>query len=327
MLNYRPKMFDEAAGSHTSKNIFKIIISFILVFIVILILETIPPAIISWRAMKEEMARLSADGFSGNEWELSMKASQIVSMDPKIMVPTLFSTIFGTLAAIFYCRCIELRPVHSMGARKKGIFGSYFLGLLIGAALMSVIVLLSSVTGASSTSACKNVNYFVIAMFFLGFVVQGMSEEFIFRGYLMTTIGGSGHHTALAVGISSVGFALAHATNPGFGLVPFINLTLFGAFAALYMILFDNIWGVSAIHSMWNFTQGNLYGISVSGSGDTESVFRTAAVSSKDYITGGEFGIEGSLFTTIALGIGVAAVLAALYKKSSAASKAAQPQA
>ena len=131
----------------------------------------------------------------------------------------------------------------------------------------------------------------------------------------MVTIGGSGKKTYIAVAISAVGFALAHASNPGFGVLPFINLTLYGVFAALYLIFFDNIWGISAIHSIWNFAQGNIYGISVSGSGDTESVLISTPLSSHDFLTGGKFGIEGSLITTLVLCIGTALLLYAFSKK------------
>jgi hypothetical protein len=67
------------------------------------------------------------------------------------------------------------------------------------------------------------------------------------------------------------------------------------------MIAFDDIWGASAIHFIWNFTQGCFYGISVSGTGDTESIFRTVQVSQNSFLTGGNFGVEGSIFTTITL--------------------------
>lgn len=316
MLNYRPKVFGEASKAHTSKNIFIIIFSFIVVFIVILILESIIPAIVSWNPMQEELAKQDANSSMGELFQQSMEISSKVTAKPGIMIPTLLSTVFGTLAAIFYCRCIETRPVRSMGARKKGFFANYFTGLLVGAALMSAIVLMTKLTGAGSVKLCENVNYKIIALFFLGFVVQGMSEEFIFRGYLLTSIGGAGHHTLLAIMISAVGFGLAHAANPGFGIFPFFNLVLFGVFAALYLIVSDNIWGISAVHSIWNFTQGNVYGISVSGTGDTESIMRTTAISTKDYITGGKFGIEGSIFTTIALGVGIIVLLCLLNKKS-----------
>ncbi|MCR5600526.1 MAG: CPBP family intramembrane metalloprotease [Ruminococcus sp.] len=305
MLDHRPKMFEEASKTHTSKNLFVIILSFAAVLIIILVLESIVPGIVTTKPMLEEMQK---QGYLDGTQKLSLKDSIAiatkVSAIPKVMIPSLLSTIFGTVTALFYCRFIEMRPVRSMGARKRKLIPHYMLGLAIGIALMTAITLLSVAFGANSISVCSGVNYKIIALFFIGFFVQGMSEEFIFRGYFMTSIGGSGQHTLVAVGISAVGFALAHAANPGFGPVPFINLTLFGVFAALYMILFDDIWGVCAIHSIWNFTQGNFYGISVSGTGDTESVLKTTAVSSKDFLTGGKFGIEGSIFTTVVLVIG-----------------------
>lgn len=316
-MNYRPKMFDEASKTHTSKKLFAILLAFIVVFGVIFILESIIPSIITTKPMLEEMRKQGyLDNTQNFTLKESMKIATKVSAVPKVMIPSLLSTVFGTIAAIFYCRCVEMRPVRSMGARKKGLVPHYLTGIIIGIAMMSAITLLSVAFGANSIAVCSNVDYGILALFLLGFFVQGMSEEFIFRGYLMNSIGGGGHHTALAVGISAVVFAVAHAANPGFGPVPFINLTLFGIFAAIYMILFDNIWGVCAIHSIWNFTQGNFYGISVSGSGDTESVFRTTQVSDKAFLTGGEFGIEGSIFTTLVLSVGIAAAAFALYRKA-----------
>ncbi|WP_295087534.1 CPBP family intramembrane glutamic endopeptidase [Ruminococcus sp.] len=317
MLDYRPKIFSEASKSHASKNIFTILLCFLAVFIVIVLLESIIPFLVILKPMMEELIK---QGYLDSGETISIKdatnlATKVASV-PKVMIPSLLSTVFGTLAAIFYCRCIEMRPVRSMGARKKGFFSHYFSGLLCGIIMMSAIALISAALGITKMKLCNNVNYGVIALFFLGFVVQGMSEEFIFRGYLMTTIGGSGQHTAVAVLISSVGFALAHAGNPGFGPLPFVNLFLFGAFAALCVVIFDNIWGACAIHSIWNFTQGNFYGISVSGSVDAESIFRSVPQSSHAFLTGGKFGIEGSLITTFVLCIGIASELYMISRKS-----------
>lgn len=316
MLDHRPKMFEEASHTHTSKKLYVILLSFIAVMIIILVLESIIPGIVTTRPMLDELQK---QGYLDGSQKLSMKDSVAIATKvsgiPKVMIPSLFSTIFGTIAALFYCRFVEMRPMRSMGIRKKKLIPHYLLGLAVGIALMTAITLLSAAFGVNSISMCSNVNYKLLAMFLLGFFVQGMSEEFIFRGYLMTSIGGSGQHTLVAVGISAVAFAFAHAGNPGFGPVPFINLTLFGVFAAFYVILFDDIWGICAVHSIWNFTQGNFYGISVSGSSNTESVFRTTAVSSKSYLTGGKFGIEGSIFTTITLLIGTAVLIYAISRK------------
>ena len=316
MLDHRPKMFEEASKMHTSKKLGFILVSFISVMIIILVLESIVPGMITTEPMLEEMQK---QGYLDDSHKLTMKESISVATKvsgvPEVMIPSLLSTVFGTLSAMFYCRFLEMRPVRSMGLRKRKLVPHYLLGLAVGTALMTAITLMSVVFGVNNISLCSNIDYKLLLLFLAGFFVQGMSEEFIFRGYLMNTIGGSGHHTMLAVGISAVAFALAHAANPGFGVVPFINLTFFGVFAGLNMIFFDDIWGVCAIHSIWNFTQGNLYGISVSGSGDTESVFKTTAVSSKDFLTGGKFGIEGSIFTTIALSIGTGILLYAFSRK------------
>jgi len=200
-----------------------------------------------------------------------------------------------------------------MGVRKRKLIPHYLTGLLVGIIMMSAIAMLSVVTGVNSISLCSNINVGIILLYLTGFFVQGMSEEFIFRGYLMTTIGGY-HSPVLAVGISSSAFALAHIFNPGFGILSCINLALFGVFAGLYMICFNDIWGVCGIHSIWNFMQGNFYGISVSGTSNTESVFRTTAETSYSFLSGGEFGIEGSIFTTIILSAGIAIVFLKLRK-------------
>ena len=44
MFNYRPKLFDEASKSHASKKLYKILICFIVVFIVIALLDYFIPA-------------------------------------------------------------------------------------------------------------------------------------------------------------------------------------------------------------------------------------------------------------------------------------------
>jgi len=129
----------------------------------------------------------------------------------------------------------------------------------------------------------------------------------------MNTIGGR-HNPYVAIGVSAVAFSLAHFLNPGYNILVFINLTMFGVFASLYMIAFDDIWGACAIHSVWNFLQGSFYGISVSGTGSVESIFRTTAKSSSVILTGGKFGIEGSIFTTIVLVAGISVIWLRLLK-------------
>ncbi|MDE5834586.1 MAG: CPBP family intramembrane metalloprotease [Ruminococcus sp.] len=316
-MKIKSEMFEESSESLASPSLPVQILSFLIVFLIIYLLEFIIPSIISIDPMMQEM---QSQGMLDDTTKISLKDSMetatIISAYPKIMIPSLLSTVFGTITSIIYCRNIEVRPLSSMGVRKRKLIPHYLMGLLVGVVMMSAITLLSVATGVNSISICKNFNTGIILLYLLGFFVQGMSEEFIFRGYFMTTIGG--HHSSwLAVGISATAFAFAHVLNPGFNVLSCINLILFGAFAGLYMICFNDIWGVCAVHSIWNFMQGNFYGISVSGTGDTESVFRTTAQTSKSWLSGGKFGIEGSIFTTIVLLTGIIIVLFRIRKNQS----------
>ncbi len=314
MLELKPKMFKESEKSNASENLVILIMSFLFIFGLIFLAE----AVIPWLLSKDELnAKLTDFGYYSGAKKLNIgevrDLSMEVSMQPKIFIPTLLCTGFGTLISIIYCRFFEARPMRSMGFTKEKALTHYLRGLLTGAVLMSAITLLSVICRGNNIALCSNINFGLIGLYFLGFLVQGMSEEVIFRGFLMNTIAGR-FHAFIAIGISAVAFSLAHVMNPGFGVLVFINLAMFGVFASLYMIAFDDIWGACAIHSVWNFTQGSFYGISVSGSGNQESVFRTTAASSSKLLTGGDFGIEGSIFTTVVLAAGIAAVIFKLKK-------------
>lgn len=313
-LKLKSKMFEESGESLASSSLITQIISFVVIFFIIYIFEAIIPAIISINPMIQEMqSQNMLDDSSGISIKESINIATVVSSSPKIMIPSLLSTIFGTIISIIYCRNIEIRPISSMGVKKEKVILHYTTGIVIGIVMMTVITLTSVITGVNSISLCDNVRFEIILLYLFGFFIQGMSEEFIFRGYLMTTIGG--HHSPwLAVAVSSGAFSLAHIFNPGFGVLSCINLFLFGMFASLYMIYSENIWGVCGIHSIWNFMQGNFYGISVSGTGDTESIFRTTAQNSYSWLNGGSFGIEGSIFTTIVLVSGIIITLIKIKK-------------
>lgn len=314
-MNIKPKIFEESGKSLTSPSLPVQIFSFLIVFLIIYVLEAIIPSIVSLKPMMEEFDSQGMLDGSKIELKKSMAVAVLISASPEIMIPSLLSTVFGTITSIIYCRNIEVRPVTSMGVRKRKLIPHYLMGLLTGIIMMSAITLLSVCFGANKISLCNNINFGVIMLYLSGFFVQGMSEEFIFRGYLLTTVGGY-HSVWTAVAVNSVAFALAHTFNPGFDVLPCINLVLFGVFASFYMICSDDIWGVCGIHSIWNFMQGNFYGISVSGTGDTESVFRTTARTSHGWLSGGEFGIEGSIFTTVILCAGIFLVFLKIKKDS-----------
>ena len=82
---------------------------------------------------------------------------------------------------------------------------------------------------------------------------------------------------------------------------------------------------VGAIHSMWNFAQGNLFGIPVSGLVGSPSPLVTEMGEGKwqTLVNGGSFGLEGGLAVTAVLAVACVTVWFASTKKSEIA---AEPQ-
>ena len=60
---------------------------------------------------------------------------------------------------------------------------------------------------------------------------------------------------------------------------------------------------------MWNFAQGNFFGILVSGNNFGPSVFRFDSVSGMELVNGGAFGMEGGIATAIVLTVSIIVVM------------------
>ena len=181
---------------------------------------------------------------------------------------------------------------------------------------MSVIVILSTLFGGLSISLNGTIDYKTLLIYLGGFLLQGASEEVIFRGYLMNTIACK-DRILLAVVINSVLFAFAHSLNSGLTVLAVVNLFLYGAFASVYALKKDSLWGVCGIHSLWNFAQGNIWGVQVSGIDTSTSICTATQTSNINILNGGAFGLEGSVFTTIVLIVAIIIVfLFENFKKS-----------
>ncbi|MCD8088471.1 MAG: CPBP family intramembrane metalloprotease [Oscillospiraceae bacterium] len=208
---------------------------------------------------------------------------------------------------ILYCVCLERRSVRSIGCGKRSWLREYLLGFVVGAAVLCAAAGLAAACGAMSFRLNSGVSWGMLALFLLGFLIQGAGEEFMLRGYFMVSLANR-VPLAAAVGISAVVFALLHLGNDGVTALAIVNLTLFGVLAGVYMLRRDSIWGVCAFHSAWNFFQGNILGVQVSGGSMGPSLF-SASVSGSDWINGGSFGLEGGLAATVALAAGIALAL------------------
>ena len=230
---------------------------------------------------------------------------------------SLFLTVVTIFASIIVCKYIEKRSLYSMGFVKKNCVLSYIFGLFIGLLMFSAVYLICVGTRAVEFKGLNpdlDITFFVL--FFLAFVVQGASEEIFLRGFF-TISAARNAPTGVAVATSSLLFAMLHFANSGFSFIPFINLFLFGIFASLYMLRGGNIWGISAIHSMWNFSQGNIFGCRVSGMNVGESLFLSSISEIRASTNGGAFGPEGGVAVSLVLVVAIMLVVFIPSKKDS----------
>ena len=287
----------------TPQNLFLKILIFAGVFCVIGFVESIGmlggffPKLIQWAT-----AEMANNG--GTPLLTSQLKEKLYHMlaDPEFTYILLVATLLGTTVAICFCIFVEGRGLRSMGFKKEGGILSYLIGLGAGFGIFSLTVLLSYLMGGLTWNGFRGGSVGSILLVLFGFLLQGMSEEVIFRGYLMTTI--LRHQNVWwAIGVNSILFAAVHCGNAGFSLLAVLNLILYSVMISLYMLRTDNLWGACAIHSIWNFAQGNFYGLPVSGINTGDSVFSMSLKGDNALLNGGAFGLEASAAMTIVMGV------------------------
>ena len=207
----------------------------------------------------------------------------------------------GCIVAVIYQLKLDKRSFESAGLIKKNAFFEYITGLVIGTVLLTLSVLVIMLLGDVDIQiSFASANKVILVCTFIGYIFQGFSEEFLYRGSLMIKTA-TEFSISTAVLLSSVLFSFAHLFNKGINFIAIINLFFFGVVFAIYMLKRGNIWGAAAMHTSWNFVQGNVFGIKVSGNDVTDTVLTTDCSRTVKLLSGGDFGIEGGLGVTIVL--------------------------
>ena len=186
------------------------------------------------------------------------------------------------------------------------------LGLLMG------LVLIAAVVGVAALLDVYNIvgeggTEQLLRLLIATAIVPGILEEILFRGILFRWIEEwAGSWAALLV--TAVLFGVAHILNP--------NATWFSSFAiaveaglllgGAYMLT-RSLWMPIGLHAAWNFAQGFVFDVPVSGL-DNQGLVE-ASLSGPVLLSGGAFGLEASLIAlVIATAAGIWLVMLAVRK-------------
>jgi hypothetical protein len=198
-------------------------------------------------------------------------------------------------------RLFENKPLAAVGlAFHPAWVTELCMGVTIGGIMMASVggaeVLLGLARFVSSPLAAKTELVYGggVALVLL---TAATNEELIFRGYpfqrLVDFLGPAG-----AVIVSSAFFGLAHLGNPHHTYISTANTMLVGIPLAIAYLRTRSLWLPVGIHFMWNYAQGFLFGLPVSG-----FVFPTtllnAQVRGSAWLTGSGYGPEGGLLCTM----------------------------
>jgi membrane protease YdiL (CAAX protease family) len=214
--------------------------------------------------------------------------------------------LIAALSVGWLCgRQLEGLPFRALGASfRDGWLIHLFAGLLLGAGTIGLAALLAVVFGGLRFEVNPIDSALVargLATSFLFLAVAAASEEALFRGYPFQTLVRSGL-AWLAIAITSVFFSIVHLNNPNAGAISLINTALAGLWFGIAYLKTKDLWFVLGLHLMWNWVQGAVFGIEISGLTDLTPVSILREIDSgPSWLTGDTYGLEGGIVTTVAL--------------------------
>ena len=211
--------------------------------------------------------------------------------------------VFIALVIFFWVKVVEKRPIRTLGFFKGYIWLNLLKGWGIGTLLLLVSFLGTYLLGGLEfvkVDFSQRTLLYILSLIPFWFI-QGGTEELVTRGWLLQTVTNK-LNLSWGIAISSSFFSILHLGNQGVTALSLISIVLVGVLMALYMLKTDNIWGVAAFHGAWNFAQGNLVGVTVSGQNAGGSLLHFQARSGvPDWLSGGAFGLEGNIVTCLVL--------------------------
>jgi membrane protease YdiL (CAAX protease family) len=172
-------------------------------------------------------------------------------------------------------------------------------GLAVGFALFTVMTGFVWLLGGIQFHALRPLGETQWAYWLAIAIISGFTEETLMRGLLFRAVEKvSGSWAALAV--SAVFFGAAHIFNPNASWLAAVAIAFEAGIllGAAYMLT-RRLWLAVGMHAAWNFTQGWVFSVPVSGTGGQPIGLVATTRVGPDWLTGGGFGLEASAVAMI----------------------------
>lgn len=223
--------------------------------------------------------------------------------------------IFFAIFAIYAFAVKGERKYLEVFLPKKGNnrISKLLIGMLIGLVMNVICVIAAALHGDITIQKAESLNIGLLILAFFAVLLQASMEELESRVFFFGKLEEGGFSFIPAMILSGMYFSYLHATNPSFGLIPFISIASAGIVYLLIYRYTGSIWAACGLHQMWNVTQDFIFGLPNSGNPSGMSILSSTAHGSS-FFYNTDFGVEGSVWC-ILVHIVVAAVLLILIRK------------
>jgi membrane protease YdiL (CAAX protease family) len=150
-------------------------------------------------------------------------------------------------------------------------------------------------------------------LWFAVFLLVGLFEEYMLRGYFFYTLADGIGFWPAAV-IQAILFAGIHMGNGGETKIGIVAAGFFALFAAATLWRTGNLWLAVGAHAGWDWGQSYFFGVNDSGFQAPGHLLNPHVGQAPDWLTGGTVGPEGSVVTLILWAI-LAIAFVKLYSK------------
>ena len=230
------------------------------------------------------------------------------------IISVLCSYIFSAVILLFFVKYFEKTTFDYFGFSKDNNLEAIKVGT--GLAIFSIVgvVAILLMSNNISLSFSKDLKIGIIIILAILVLMQGFLEEVVFRGYLMTRLAAK-KGKWIAILLSSIFYLVFRMSNLTTSKIDLLNIFLISVVMSLLYWYFDNVLVIAIFHAFWNCISGLVFGFNLSGIKLSDSIFTVAAISDKQILIGGSYGIEGSIIATVFFAILGLLVYMGLYLK------------
>jgi len=220
-------------------------------------------------------------------------AGNVIPPTPAITPNMWFDLVCALFLVVLYKLVIRHLGEHRRDdLRLEGALRPLAIGLGAGLALFSFIVLVAAVIGVYQLTGEGDARD-LLPQLIVSAIFPAISEEMFFRGILFRWIEEFGGSWAALV-LTSAFFGAAHLANPHASPIAAIGIAFeAGVMLGAAYMLTRSLWLPMGLHAAWNFTQGEVFDIPVSGMPVHGLV--VARLQGPPLLTGNGFGLEASL--------------------------------